>query len=64
MPQLKIKKIISNKIADIGKFQIYEKQVNLNADRKRMWFGQLDGIDQKLNKSVPLSFNHFLLEQI
>jgi len=51
--------IISNKIGDIGKFKIYEKQVNLNADRKRMWMGELDGINNKSNKSIPLSFNHF-----
>ncbi len=56
--------IITNQIHNIGKFQIYEKQINLNADRKRMWMGQLDGINDKSNGSIPLSFNHFTLDQI
>jgi len=56
--------IITNQLKNIGKFQIYEKQINLNADRKRMWMGQLDGINDKSNGSVPLSFNHFTLNQI
>ena len=56
--------IITNNITNIGKFQIYEKQINLNADRKRMWMGELDGINDKSNGSVPLSFNHFTLDQI
>ena len=58
------KSIISNKIDDIGKFAIKEKQINLNADRKRMWMGQLEGINDKSNGSIPLSFNHFRLDQI
>ena len=41
-----------------------EKQINLNADRKRMWMGELDGINNKSNKSIPLSFNYFTKEQI
>ncbi len=56
--------IITNNLANIGKFQIYEKQINLNADRKRMWMGELDGINEKSNRSIPLSFNHFTLDQI
>jgi hypothetical protein len=56
--------IITNNLANIGKFQTYEKQINLNADRKRMWMGQLDGINEKSNGSIPLSFNHFTLDQI
>lgn len=56
--------IITNNLSNIGKFQVYEKQINLNADRKRMWMGELDGINEKSNGSVPLSFNHFTLDQI
>ena len=56
--------IITNNLANIGKFQIYEKQINLNADRKRMWMGQLDGFNDKSNGSIPLSFNRFRLDQI
>ena len=40
------------------------KKINLNADRKRMWIGELDGINEKSNGSVPLSFNYFTREQI
>ena len=40
------------------------KQINLNADRKRMWIGELDGINEKSNGSIPLSFNHFTKDQI
>ena len=56
--------IITNQINNIGKFKVYEKQINLNADRKRMWIGELEGINDKSNGSVPLSFNHFTLDQI
>jgi hypothetical protein len=56
--------IITNNLTNIGKFQIYEKQINLNADKKRMWMGELDGINDKSNGSIPLSFNRFTLDQI
>jgi len=56
--------IITNQLNNIGKFKVFEKQINLNADRKRMWIGELDGINDKSNSSVPLSFNHFTLDQI
>jgi len=56
--------IITNNIANIGKFKVYEKQINLNADNKRMWLGELNGINDKSNGSVPLSFNHFTVDQI
>ena len=33
--------ILSNSIDQIGKFKTVERLVNLNADRKRMWFEDL-----------------------
>ena len=37
--------ILSNSIGDIGKFKIVERLVNLNADRKRMWFEDLSDVN-------------------
>jgi hypothetical protein len=50
--------IIQNNIADIGKIATVTKNVNLNADRKRLWLGQIESINQKYyNDSVPISLN-------
>ena len=52
--------IISNKIKDIGKIQPITREVNLNADRKRLWLDTIQSIDQKYcNESMPISLNHF-----
>ena len=52
--------ILSNSIGDIGKFKTVERLVNLNADRKRMWFEKLvDVNDGKLIDSMPISLNYF-----
>ena len=52
--------IIQNKIQDIGKIRPIEREVNLNADRKRLWLGKISSIDNdSLNESVPLSLNYF-----
>lgn len=50
--------IIQNNIKDIGKISTVTKKVNLNADRKRLWLGSIDSINQKNhNDSVPISLN-------
>jgi len=50
--------IIADKIQDIGKITPTIREVNLNADRKRLWLGKITSIDDKLfNESVPLSLN-------
>jgi len=55
--------IIQNKIQDIGKIRPIEREVNLNADRKRLWLGKILDINfKKMNDSVPLSMN-FLNKQ-
>ena len=51
--------ILQNKIADIGKIKIFEREVNLNADRKRFWLDNLTGINHETNNSVPISLNYF-----
>jgi len=51
--------ILSDSICDIGKFKTVERLVNLNADRKRMWFEELvDVNDGKMIDSMPISFNY------
>lgn len=49
--------IIQNKIKYIGKIKPTIKKLDLNADRKRQWFGKLTGIDESHNDSMPSSLN-------
>jgi len=57
--------IIQNKIQDIGKIRPITREVNLNADRKRLWLGKIKSIDDKsLNDSVPLSMNFLKKEYV
>jgi len=36
-----------------------EKEVNLNADKKRFWLGEIESIYSKvMNESVPISMNY------
>jgi len=57
--------ILQNSISEIGKIKEIQREINLNADRKRFWLGQIESIDSKIiNESVPISLNHFLKNQI
>ncbi len=51
--------ILQNKIADIGKIKTFEREVNLNADRKRFWLDNLTAINHETNDSVTISLNYF-----
>ena len=52
--------ILSDSIDSIGKFKTVERLVNLNADRKRMWFEELvDVNDGIMIDSMPLSLSYF-----
>jgi len=52
--------ILSGNISDIGKFNITERRVNLNADRKRLWFENIKDINDKvLIDSLPISLDYF-----
>ena len=57
--------ILQDSISEIGKIKEIEREVNLNADRKRLWLDKINSIDDKIiNESIPLSLNHFSKEQI
>ena len=50
--------LIQKRFLDIGKFQYYDREVNLNADRKRLWLGNLTDIRKnEFNESTPFSLN-------
>ena len=53
--------ILQNEISEIGKIKPFVREVDLNADNKRFWLGQLTKIDNSKNLSMPLSANHFPL---
>jgi hypothetical protein len=49
----------------IGKIKTFEKEVNLNADRKRFWLGVIESIDSKtMNESMTISMNYFEKDEI
>jgi len=51
--------ILSDSIRDIGKFKTVERLVNLNADRKRLWFEDLRDVnDRKRIDLIPISLNY------
>ncbi|MBS3925138.1 MAG: DNA polymerase [Nitrosarchaeum sp.] len=57
--------IIQNNIKNIGNISTISREINLNADRKRLWLDTITNINQKsANESVPISLNHFTKEQI
>jgi len=57
--------ILSDSIDEIGKFKTVERLVNLNADKKRLWFKEIRNIEDKIMiESMPLSLNHLLKERI
>jgi len=57
--------ILSDSISDIGKFNVIERLVDLNADRKRLWFEKLTDInDGIMIDSMPISLNHFEKKQV
>ena len=56
--------ILSNKLSEIGKSTEKTREVNLNADKKRLWLESLTGINHKMNRSLPLSLNYFTKAEI
>jgi len=51
--------ILSDSINEIGKFKTVERLVNLNADRKRLWFEELRDVnDGKVIDSISLNLNY------
>ena len=57
--------ILQNSISEIGKIKEIQREINLNADRKRFWLGRIRSISEKtMNESAQLSLNHFKKDQI
>ena len=53
--------ILQDKLSEIGKIKIFEKEVNLNADKKRLWLGDIESIDsESMHDSVPILMNYFI----
>jgi len=52
--------ILQDSISEIGKIKEHTREVDLNADRKRLWLDSIQNIDSKImNESLPISFSHF-----
>ena len=56
--------ILSNKLSEIGKITEKTREINLNADKKRLWLESLTGINHKMNRSLPISLNYFTKDEI
>ncbi len=57
--------ILKNSLENIGKFYIETKELNLNADRGRLWFGRLTDVRLKEhNISVPFPLPEFPVNKI
>jgi hypothetical protein len=56
--------ILEDRLDEIGQIKEITREVNLNADRKRLWLGQLKSIDDQFNDSVPISLSHIPREKI
>ena len=51
--------ILSDRISEIGKFNVIERLVDLNADKKRLWFEKLTDVnDGTMIDSMPISLNY------
>jgi hypothetical protein len=44
-----------NKLKDVGKIETYEKKINLNSDKKRLWLSELKSLnDETFCDSMPI----------
>lgn len=57
--------ILSDSIGETRKFKTVQRLVNLNADRKRMWFEEFEELkdvnDGKIIDSIPLTMNSLII---
>ena len=45
--------ILQDKLSETGKIKTFEQEINLNADKKDFWLGEIDNIDSRImNESV------------
>lgn len=50
--------VLQNRISEIGRIKCITREINLNADRKRLWLGNLASVDDaQENDSMPISLN-------
>jgi len=57
--------ILSDSVSDIGKFTTFERQVNLNADKKRLWFEKLRSIqEKKMIDSMAINLNYLWINTL
>ena len=57
--------ILQDKISEIGRIREFEREINLNADKKRLWFEKITSLDSKtMNESMPLSLNFIAKENL
>jgi len=57
--------IIQNVISKIGIIKEETREFNLNVDRKRVWLGRVESMnDGIMNESMPLSLNLFHKEEV
>lgn len=57
--------IYQNRISEIGKFTEVTREIDLNADQKRLWIGRLTSLkNDQFNDSRPLSLNYFRKQDI
>lgn len=53
--------ILQDSVEEVGKFSEFERELNLNADKKRIWFKELRDINEKkMVDSIPISLNYFV----
>ncbi len=52
--------ILENRIQDIGKIDTFERELDLNADHKRLWLGDIESMNTKNQYySMPILLNYF-----
>lgn len=57
--------IILNKIHEIGNLRVKIRQIDPNADNKRLWLGEITSINDKIcNDSIPLPLNYFKKDEV
>lgn len=57
--------ILQDSISEVGIIKEFEREVNLNADRKRLWLGMIERMDSHaMNESMPISLNHICKQNI
>ncbi len=57
--------ILEKRINDIGRFYVKTKELNLNTDRKRYWYTDLEEVNNRdFCESLPISLDYFTQKYI